>query len=247
MNDTILLRMESLCESLNNLVVNDAPSKSPNEDLGLTFEKAICLLFDIEYQGNFKYSKKEAERLKNKLIKLNEIYTYQMKHTAKKGNKFDFYDVHGQRHLSAKTTKSKVGKVCPQVIGQTTKLKFCKTFGIENIDVKYIKSFIITNVKMLLSEYLKHTFDCPVLYYNQRNDSIKFITLKSKIDWTETDISFTHINRNKAWNESTTIKINGISIGEFQIHNKRDNVKYRWCFENLLNIYSDNFKVLKIY
>ena len=38
------------------------------------------------------------------------------------------------------------------------------------------------------------------------------------------------------WNESTTVKYNSISIGEFQIHNNRDCVKFRFHFKNLLHI-----------
>ena len=38
------------------------------------------------------------------------------------------------------------------------------------------------------------------------------------------------------WNESTTVKYNSVSIGEFQIHNNRDCVKFRFHFKNLLHI-----------
>lgn len=36
-----------------------------NEDLGKIFEKSICLLYDIEFIGNYKYSLEEAIHLKN--------------------------------------------------------------------------------------------------------------------------------------------------------------------------------------
>ena len=38
------------------------------------------------------------------------------------------------------------------------------------------------------------------------------------------------------WNESTTVKYNSVTIGEFQIHNNRDCVKFRFHFKNLLHI-----------
>ena len=50
----------------------------------------------------------------------------------------------------------------------------------------------------------------------------------------EADVAdFKERSKNKKWNESSSIKINNITIGEFQIHNKRDGIKFRWCFEKL--------------
>lgn len=88
-----------------------------NEDLGKIFEKAICLLFDIDFDGNYKYSLEEAINLKNKIIRFKEIFPYELKHIARNGNKYDFI-TNNDIYLSAKTTK-KDGKICPQVIGQS--------------------------------------------------------------------------------------------------------------------------------
>jgi len=45
-----------------------------NEDLGKIFEKAICLLFDIDFDGNYKYSLEEAINLKIKLLDLRKYF-----------------------------------------------------------------------------------------------------------------------------------------------------------------------------
>ena len=38
------------------------------------------------------------------------------------------------------------------------------------------------------------------------------------------------------WNESSSVKYNGVSIGEFQIHNNRNCVKFRFHFKNLCDM-----------
>ena len=75
---------------------------------------------------------------------------------------------------------------------------------------------------------------------------ILFVKLKESINWTNYNISFTRTIKNKKWNESSSISINGITIGEFQIHNKRDCVKFRWSFEKLINLFNDNFEIINL-
>lgn len=217
------------------------------EDLGKIFEKAICLLYEIEYDGKYKYGDEEATIIKDKLHKLKQLFPHNIKHIAKNGSKYDFVSTDDkQMKLSAKTTK-KGAKVAPQVIGQPSKKKFCEFFGIDLLcSLEQIKNYIETNVSSLLEKYALNTFDCPIVYYNKHTNMILFITLKESINWENCDISFTHMTNNKKWNESTSIRINGKTIGEFQIHNHRDNIKFRWSFENLLDEFNENFNIEKI-
>ena len=216
------------------------------EDLGKTFEMALCLLYETEYDGNFKYSLEQAKVIKNKLDKLKTVFPVNIKHIAKNGNKYDFIttDVN-PLYLSAKTTK-KDGKVCPQVIGQPSKKKFCEFFGIDYYSLEQIKNYIQANICSLLELYALNTFDCPIIYYNQNKNIILFVKLKENINWTNYDILFSHLIKNKNWNESSSIYINGINIGEFQIHNHRDCIKFRWSFEKLLDLFKDNFEIIDL-
>jgi hypothetical protein len=85
---------------------------------------AICLLYEVEYDGKYKYSLEEAKLIKDRIYKLNQVFPYKIKHIAKNGNKYDFVSIENNNiNLSAKTTK-KDGKVCPQVIGQPSKKSF---------------------------------------------------------------------------------------------------------------------------
>ena len=45
-------------------------------------------------------------------------------------------------------------------------------------------------------------------------EMILFIRLKEDIDWSKYDISFSHIVKNKKWNESSTISVNNVTISE---------------------------------
>lgn len=224
-----------------------AQKKVLTEDLGKIFEMAICLLYEIEYDGKYKYSMEEANNIKCKLHKLKEVFPFKLKHVAKNGNKYDFVSVNDDKiNLSAKTTK-KDAKVCPQVIGQPSKKKFCEFFGIDShYDLEQIKNYIEMNVKSLLEIYALNTFDCPIVYYNKHKNIILFVKSKESINWTNYNVSFSHITKNKKWNESSSIIIDGITIGEFQIHNHRDCIKFRWSFEKLLNLFNDNFEIVDL-
>ena len=96
----------------------------------------------------------------------------------------------------------------------------------------------------MLDTYFNYTFDCPIIYYNETKDLLLFIKKVSNIVWTNQAIEFSHIKNEKKWGESTTINIGGISIGEFQVHNHRDCIKFRWSFEKLIDCFSKNFTII---
>ena len=125
---------------------------------------AICLLYEIKYDGKYKYSFEEAFKIKEKLHKLKKEIPLTIKHIAKNGNKYDFVSVDDNSiYLSAKTTKKDV-KICSQVIGQPSKKKFCQFFGLDlTYNLEQIKNYIELNVKQLLEIYCLNTFDCPII------------------------------------------------------------------------------------
>jgi len=224
---------------LNNFKMNKA-----NEDLGKVFEKSICLLYDTEFIGNYKYSLENAIKLKDKIYNFKYIYPYNLKHIANKNNRYDFIN-DNDNYLSAKTTK-KDGKICPQKIGQTTRKKFCEYLELEYKNVEEIKEYIINNISFLLEKYFETTFDCSIIYYNQYKNLLLFIKKIENINWNIYDIKFSHINKNKSWNESSSISINNINIGEFQIHKNRDCIKFRWYLEKMLKLFDYIFEIIEI-
>ena len=250
------LKKDELINKLLSYNVNNQPenknipreNKKNNESLGLTFEKAICLKKEITYNGKFKYSETDALKLKDRLNNFNELCPHELIHTAKKGYKYDYESKDGKYKLSAKTNKNGY-KVCPQVIGQTTKNKFCKYFKIpDNTNDNKIKEYIMNEHKKMLGEYFTHTFDCDIIYYNQKTNILKFIKKENDINFDNFEYVFT--KNIDEWIESSTIKINynnsSYSLGEFQIHQHRNCIKFRWNFNTILTVFKENFKITDI-
>jgi hypothetical protein len=98
----------------------------------------------------------------------------------------------------------------------------------------------------MLDKYFEYTFDCPIIYYNQQQNICLLIKKREEINWTKYPLAFSHILKGKEWNESSSISINGITLGEFQVHNHRDNIKFRWNLLNLIKMFESNFEVIKI-
>lgn len=135
--------------------------------------------------------------------------------------------------------------VCPQVIGQASKNKFCDYFSIGDIGVEEIKGYIVSNISMILSSYWSTTFDSNIVYYNKHFNRLMLINIlpEKKIIWDDYIISFSHLIKNKFWLESTTISIGDVTIGSFQIHNNRNCIKFRWKFENVIKFLASNFQI----
>ena len=180
MTELIKKRLKKLPDDViiddDDIIINTNTLKT--EDLGKIFEMAICLLYEIPFDGKYKYSMEESNVLKTRIQHLKTAFPYKIKHTAKNGSQYDFCGQDDETiKLSAKTTK-KDGKVCPQVIGQPSKKKFCEFFNIElSVSLLEIKEYIISNISNMLNIYFDLTFDCPIIYYNKKSNVLQLIKL----------------------------------------------------------------------
>jgi len=218
------------------------------EDTGLIWECALCDLSNIKYKGKFKYSMDEVNSItkmfhpswKEKFSKLK------IEHTAKNQSKHDFTMYYNDRkiYISAKSSKQRIAKVAPQENGQMTKKTFRAKYNIDSDNL--IKNYIENNVKKLLREFEINTFGSPVLYYNKCERQCFFIKLIKSIEWDQEKITFTHREKAKEWNSSTTIKLGGKAIIESQVHRTRNGVVNRWHLNNLLVMFKDNFKIINM-
>ena len=216
--------------------------KVKTEDTGKQFEMAVCLAYGIPFIGKYKYSMGIPEKLKLRLTKLVSLFPM-CRHTAGKTARYDFTSLDGTMHLSAKTTKKGLGKVAPQIIGQSQPKNFCEVVGLaEYTDVLYLKQCIQENPIKVLTALVEHTFDCPNVYYNQEKDTIRYIVLNTSIDWNVYGYTWT---RNwSEWTNSSTLKVNGVSLVEFQFHSKsRTNMAVRWNYENFLVLFRNNLAI----
>ncbi len=223
-----------------------ATPKVITEDTGKMFEMAICLAYGIDYDGKYKYDMELPHRLQGRLAKLPELFP-KCTHSAKRGARYDFTCIEDPTmHLSAKTIKKGSAKVAPQVIGQAQPQKFCEELGIPYTDVPTLKNYIQANIADILPHLVSHTFDCPNLYYHQETDKIMFIQMVKDIDWSRMTYDWT--KKGDDWNNSSTLKINTsrgfVALVEFQFHSSsRTNMAVRWCYDNVLDIFRDNFSV----
>ena len=99
------------------------------------------------------------------------------------------------------------------------------------------KEMVFVHIADLLPIYLHHLFDSDyLLWIYQDKDKFSFKIFDSafgnKIEWKRERFSFTKSNLEE-WNESNTVKYDGISIGEFQVHQHRSCFKFRFNLENL--------------
>jgi hypothetical protein len=223
-----------------------APAKQiVTEDTGKIFEMAICLAYGIPYNGKYKYGMEKPEQLKPRLIKVAELFPMCI-HTAKRGSRYDFTSLtDGTMHLSAKSTKKGIGKVAPQVIGQSQPKKFCEILGIAFTGVTELKEYIQKNIITILPILISYTFDCPNIYYNQQEDTIRFITLDKQIEWEKYQNQFKWTCPWNEWNNSSMLKVviedKEFALVEFQFHTKsRTNMAIRWCYENFLTIFQEH-------
>lgn len=213
------------------------------EDDGKIFERAICYVYDTPYTQPFPYSDAAARALADRIASLPTLFP-SCTHTASRGARYDFTSEEGG-HLSAKTSKRANGKEAPQVIGQATPEKFCSVLGIPYTDVPALKQFIQENIVDILPSLVEYTFDCPNLYYNKAKNTIQFITLETPIDWSLYDYTWT--KPHDSWNNSSTLKVNGVSLVEFQFHSaSRKNMAVRWCYDTFLSFFADHLNIVQI-
>lgn len=225
------------------------------ENTGKMFEYAFCRAVNISYNGIYRYE----EPSEDLLYRLFPFTYTDWVHTAAGGSRFDMTEVGNENnHLSLKTTK-KDGKVAPQVIGQPSINKFCELIGIESLSKSQLKNHIQSNISDILPIFEEYTFDCPILYYNEKTNQIKYIQKLEKIKWSDYEYSWTNdwsqtksstlrVHKpDKTNNNNTNNTIKKISICEIQFHDSsRTNMANRWYFENVLKAFPNNFDITEL-
>lgn len=227
--------------------------KETNESLGMSAEGAICDFFDLEKPESFKgrVIKSYVDRLmpviKDAFKKIPPAIKHSGSTAGTRGEQskcsYDFV-LEGNKTLSLKTNKGKM--VCPPEVGQpgskTCLLYFSQFFepGVEEVTRESFKKMVLENIEKIMPIYVEHLFDSDwLLWIYDTKDGYKYETF-SKNDikvfrWKKENFTFTKPDID-VWNESNTVKYNGISIGEFQVHQNRNCYKFRFNMKNLLDI-----------
>lgn len=223
-----------------------------NEQIGISAEVAIADIFGVSVESSYR-ARAVPEIVSSIKQIVADIFVSRnipepIRHIAADQNPIDFKLKNGNT-LSVKTNKQKLGKVAPQKIGQASSrtwfLLLAEFLGLDSDEIpenypakaRLFKQIALTRSDELLKIYWENLFDCNYLVhiYNvvDKDDAPtydpKFIVsakMRSPI-WEKSKITFTKPTLEE-WNESNTIKYDGVSIGEYQIHNNRDNFKFRF-------------------
>lgn len=247
-----LLTKENNTDNNNEIDNNELDN---NETFGMTVEKTLCDIFNLDNDINLSRINKNT---KNELYELLRTFLEDKKidltkYIGKGGYKDDF--LFGEdKTLQVKTNINASCKVCPPQIGQCTRETFINNVAkkinskdeIElDTDLK-IKTFIINNIKQILCLYINayYTSDC-ILYIKKNNKkTTKYvIEIYEKKIFSENSLNnlfdrckFTFTRNIDTWNESSSVSImvddKKYAIGEFQIHHRRNNVKFRFNMNN---------------
>lgn len=241
-----------------------------NETIGISAEVAIAKAFKIKinYEYNLRAEENIVNLLSEKIIQIfqNENIPYPIKHIAEDQNPIDFL-LDSEKTLSVKTNKNNIGKAAPQNIGQPTSETYFKyieknniipNFNLQNFlklknleDTYYnrgkiFKELTIEYIDILINMYWKNIFDCDylILFYNLetfQNPLLNYRVWGKMIQspfLDKTKFKFTrYLDK---WNESTTLKYDNISIGEFQVHKNRNCFKFRFNMKGISELIEKN-------
>ena len=226
------------------------------EIIGVSAEVAIADYFNIAVNPD--YRNRSNPKVVDLLIPLvpslfseNNI-PIPIEHIAEGLNSVDF-ELTNDKTLSVKSNQKKLGKVAPQVVGQPTATTYFEHFhDLINEPIpdsyedkaKLFKTFTINNIDTVIQRYWLYLFHCDFLIYFfdvlDKNGSLgknPQALVLSKLEnplWNKTKFTFTQTIT--SWNESNTVKYEGLAIGEFQVHNNRDNFKFRFNLKNILTL-----------
>lgn len=219
-----------------------------NETIGICLEVAFADGFKTEVSSKYRTRSKEeiVEKMLDPLKKMWEEKKLSppLKHVAERGNPVDFVCEDGST-VSVKSLRWKDGKVAPQKSGQTTAeshfavfKEFYDTVPEKLSDkISLFKTSVQKDPARYLSRYWSDTFatDYMLTGTNCMSDNPEYSIIDnsrlSAFDFDNDHITFTQ--GVDTWEESTTVKYDGISIGEFQIHKNRSNFKFRWHLKGL--------------
>lgn len=227
--------------------------KYTTETLGISTEAAICEIFNLDKPDSFatRESRKYINDLKPVLREAFKNMPAAIEHSGStQGERggaskcsYDFV-LEGNLTLSVKSNKGKM--VCPPEVGQpgaeTCFLYFSKFLpeGTTEITKRNFKELVYEHIHKLIPIYVDHLFDSDwLVWVYEVKDGYEHLEIsKDKIiehDWKKEKFTFTRPSIDQ-WNESNTVKYNGKSIGEFQVHNNRNCFKFRFNLKNLLEL-----------
>jgi hypothetical protein len=224
-----------------------------NETFGITFQYAVCEHYNLENSiSNRRVEKRLLSKfLRSKIIdkifksnKPTEYLTDSKEYTSNyiKRCPHSFLLENGET-FSVRTFKGDGKMFAPKVVGQAGDETFNHFFGhlsFEKITRSNFKKFCLENIEDMLPIIIDYAlvsdYNCWIYYENQnlkfeiiKRDDLPELTFeKQKFTFTKPTVG--------SWIESNTIKYNGKTVLELQLHSNRTGYKIR--------LHKDNFPEL---
>lgn len=227
--------------------------KYTTETLGISTEAGICEIFNLEKPDSFsaRESRKYINNLKPVLIEAFKNMPPAINHSGStRGERggaskcsYDFV-LDGNLTLSVKSNKGRM--VCPPEVGQpaaeTCLMYFAEFFpkGTTEVTKTNFKEMVYEHIHEIMPIYVDHLFDSDwLLWVREIKDGYEHYEIsKDMIDnyeWEKENFTFTKPSI-ELWNESNTVRYDGTSLGEFQVHNNRNSFKFRFNMPNLIKM-----------
>ena len=225
-----------------------------NETLGISTEATICEVFNIRKPDSF--STRASRTYINVLKPVIEQAFVNMppaiEHSGSTGGErggqskcsYDFV-LDGNFTLSVKSNKGKM--VCPPEVGQPgaeTCLMYFSDYlpegtTEENLKINF-KQMVFDRIDEIMPIYVNHLFDSDwLLWVYETKDGFEHKEISRTqimdFEWKKEKFTFTKQSIEE-WYESNTVKYDGTTIGEFQVHNNRNSYKFRFNMKNLLEM-----------
>lgn len=210
------------------------------EQLGILVEKAMCNIANIPFNTKRKYDDLPDEITDDISSTVGPILKkMKLKHVGNMNQKYDFINEQDNKTISVKTLM-KGNRICPQNIGQCSLSSISSKLNIQFATNNMFKSYFMTNKMIMLQKYLENCFCCDTTLIYKFDKGLVYMIKRDM----NNDISFSKdfgLSTSKLlqdWNESNTIYINDVdkkmSLGELQIHNNRDCIKFRFNVDTLV-------------
>ncbi len=232
-----------------------------NETVGISAEIAIADAFDVNVDSFYR-ERAEKEIVSLFQPRIIDIFNSNrlvapIKHVAEYQNPVDFV-LEDKTTLSVKSNQQSLGKVAPQIIGQPTDVTYFDYFkkyinftlpNTREERVALFKKISIEHIDTVLYHYWINLFECDhMLYFYNVLDGLGRVGKNfdciclQKLNPPKWDKSKFYFSQTlDSWNESCTVKYMSrqgyyVSIGEFQAHNHRNCLKFRFNMQGILDL-----------
>lgn len=215
------------------------------EELGILVEKAMCEMMEVSFNTKRKYESLPKDVHDDINDTIGPILKrMKMKHIGNMNMEYDFASEDRKYTMSVKTIMSG-NKICPQSIGQCSFKSFNSKTGLALENKSDFKKYFMTNKIGMLQKYLHNSFCCDrLVVYKFQSGLVYIIDKFGDVEF----VSGLQFNTSKTindWNESNTVYVekNGqkLSLGEIQIHNNRDCIKFRFNIDSLVDMINNNW------